>query len=50
VAETDTDQDGTPDCVDLCPEDPLKVDPGACGCGVPDVDANGDGTADCLQP
>jgi hypothetical protein len=23
-----------PDCVDLCPDDPAKQDPGRCGCGV----------------
>jgi len=34
---TDTDGDGTPDCVDLCPDDANKTDPGACGCGVPET-------------
>jgi alpha-tubulin suppressor-like RCC1 family protein len=32
---------------DLCPDDPNKVEPGACGCGVPDIDINGDGIPDC---
>jgi peptidoglycan/xylan/chitin deacetylase (PgdA/CDA1 family) len=32
---------------DLCPGDPNKVEPGTCGCGVPDVDVNGDGIPDC---
>ncbi len=49
VAETDTDSDGTKDCVDGCPTDPTKVNPGACGCGVPDVDTDGDLAFDCLD-
>jgi subtilisin family serine protease len=36
--------------VDECPSDPAKVFPGICGCGVSDTDANGNGTADCLDP
>lgn len=31
--DADADADGAADCVDACPEDPLKTDPGACGCG-----------------
>ena len=38
-----------PGPVDLCPSDPNKTDPGICGCGVPDVDTDGDGTMDCLD-
>jgi hypothetical protein len=34
---------------DGCPSDPNKVVPGVCGCGVPDVDSDGDGTLDCLD-
>lgn len=34
---------------DLCPDDSDKTAPGACGCGVPDVDADGDGVADCID-
>ncbi|HUV83088.1 MAG TPA: PGF-pre-PGF domain-containing protein [archaeon] len=30
-----------------CPDDPLKIEPGVCGCGVPDTDTDGDGVADC---
>ena len=44
---TDTDMDGTPDCIDGCPMDPDKIDPGICGCGVPDTDTDGDGVPDC---
>lgn len=32
---------------DTCPSDPLKTAPGQCGCGVPDTDTDGDGTANC---
>ena len=32
---------------DDCDDDALKTTPGACGCGVPDTDTDGDGTADC---
>jgi hypothetical protein len=33
--------------LDLCPEDPDKLEPGVCGCGVADEDNDGDGTYDC---
>jgi CSLREA domain-containing protein len=52
---TDGNGDGVAACdvgayefVDACPGDPNKVEPGVCGCGVPDVDANGNGVIDCL--
>ncbi|MBL7963666.1 MAG: T9SS type A sorting domain-containing protein, partial [Flavobacteriales bacterium] len=32
---------------DLCPADPNKINPGQCGCGVPDTDTDGDGVANC---
>jgi hypothetical protein len=32
---------------DCCPNDPLKTQPGICGCGVADDDTDGDGTPDC---
>lgn len=35
------------DFSDDCPGDPDKTEPGACGCGVPDEDSDGDGVADC---
>ncbi|MFQ5429645.1 MAG: thrombospondin type 3 repeat-containing protein, partial [Phycisphaerae bacterium] len=47
VQDIDTDLDGTPDCTDGCPNDPNKIAPGVCGCGVPDTDSDGDGTPDC---
>jgi hypothetical protein len=34
---------------DQCENDPMKGAPGQCGCGVPDVDANFDGIADCID-
>ena len=46
--DIDDDNDGTLDANDGCPFDPLKSEPGACGCGVPESgDADGDGIADC---
>ncbi len=47
VQDTDTDGDGTTDCNDGCPNDPNKIAPGICGCGVADTDTDGDGTANC---
>lgn len=35
----DPDGDGAPNCVDLCPNQPLKVTPGMCGCDIPDEDS-----------
>ena len=46
----DSDADGTLDCVDGCPDDPDKVDPGVCGCGTEDLDTDADGIADCVDP
>ncbi|MCB0793523.1 MAG: hypothetical protein KDB88_02200, partial [Flavobacteriales bacterium] len=46
---TDTDNDGTCDANDGCPNDPNKTSPGTCGCGNPDVDADSDGTIDCVD-
>ncbi|MHC4837042.1 MAG: hypothetical protein ACYTF3_02480, partial [Planctomycetota bacterium] len=34
-------------CEDGCVKDPEKTEPGACGCGMPDVDGDGDGHLDC---
>lgn len=45
----DSDDDGTPDCRDECPNDPSRTEPGACGCGAEgsSEDTDGDGTPDC---
>jgi len=43
----DGDGDGRSDGCDGCPSDPMKVAPGACGCGVSDADGDGDGTPNC---
>jgi len=43
VADTDTDQDGTPDCNDECPDDPNKTEPGSAGCGVAEPDTGKEG-------
>jgi hypothetical protein len=48
---TDTDGDGTPDCMDDCIFDKTKTKPGVCGCGTPDTasgDITGDGGIDCV--
>jgi CxxC motif-containing protein (DUF1111 family)/subtilisin-like proprotein convertase family protein len=47
--DKDDDNDGVPDLLDGCPRDPLKTNPGTCGCGVPDStsDIDGDGVIDC---
>ena len=36
-------------CEDACPEDPNKLAPGECGCGIPDTDTDSDGVADCYD-
>jgi hypothetical protein len=43
----DTDGDGTANCLDGCPADSSKIEPGECGCGASDFDSDGDGTFDC---
>ena len=40
--EWDTDEDGTPDASDQCANDPAKIEPGVCGCGIADSDSDGD--------
>lgn len=40
---------GVPTSGDDCPNDPNKVQPGFCGCGVADIDADGNGTLDCAD-
>jgi hypothetical protein len=46
---TDSDGDGVGDLCDQCPNDPLKQSLGDCGCGIADLDTNGDGVSDCLE-
>ncbi|MBK8614048.1 MAG: T9SS type A sorting domain-containing protein [Flavobacteriales bacterium] len=43
----DADGDLTCDVNDGCPNDPNKIAPGICGCGVADTDTDSDGTANC---
>jgi cysteine-rich repeat protein len=43
----DSDGDGYGDACDNCPNDPNKIEPGVCGCGVADTDSDSDGTLDC---
>ncbi len=45
--QSDSDGDGVIDPCDGCPNDPLKIAPGVCGCGVADVDLDADGVIDC---
>lgn len=33
--------------IDECPQDESKLTPGTCGCGMPDIDSDGDGLLDC---
>ena len=35
--------------MDSCPNDPAKSAPGVCGCGIPDIDSDGDGFLDCVD-
>ncbi len=49
-SSADADGDGTLDCIDGCVDDPNKIEPGICGCGVDDnADSDGDGVPDCID-
>ncbi|MET0794651.1 MAG: C-type lectin domain-containing protein [Polyangiaceae bacterium] len=45
----DSDGDGTNDCIDACIKDPLKIDPGICGCGQLETDIDHDGIPKCID-
>jgi len=45
----DSDGDGMPNGCDECPNDAIKMNAGACGCGVADTDSDGDGVPDCFD-
>lgn len=47
AGQQNSDLDGAGDACDGCVNDPNKIVPGACGCGVADTDSDGDGTPDC---
>jgi hypothetical protein len=46
-AQTDSDSDGVGNECDGCPYDTNKIEPGICGCGVPDIDTDLDTILDC---
>ena len=43
---TEPDAYGIPECSNSCPDDKEKIDPGGCGCNVPEMNTDGDGTSD----
>ncbi len=49
ACQSDSDGDGAIDVCEFCDNDPAKISPGTCGCGVADTDSDSDGTADCLD-
>jgi hypothetical protein len=44
---TEDPSQSTPAICDRCPTDPAKVEPGQCGCGLPDADTDRDTVLDC---
>ncbi len=49
VFSVDSDLDGFGADCDSCESDPTKVEPGACGCNVAEVDSDGDLVPDCID-
>jgi hypothetical protein len=47
TGDADRDLDGTRDCDDGCPDQPSKLEPGLCGCDLPDDDTSESGVASC---
>jgi len=48
--QANNDGDSAGNACELCDDDPLKLDPGICGCGVADVgDSDGDDYLDCVD-
>lgn len=45
--QADPDNDGVGSACEQCPNDPDKLVPGVCGCGVPDEDSDNDTLLDC---
>lgn len=48
IDQADADEDGAGDACDGCPNDPNKLDPGVCGCGVPETAPDGDMNLDLV--
>jgi hypothetical protein len=47
IDRANSDRDLVLDCMDGCPYDPDKTEPGKCGCNIPDTDTDLDKTPDC---
>ncbi len=50
ASQSDIDSDGLGDLCDICPDDPIKsANSGKCGCGISEIDTDGNGVPDCLE-